>query len=148
MHDFLVEHAKFPFPPFDNHLSTSTTDISTFEVDLLETKWKARLAVQDDTLVQKLCRALEDILGDTPLAEGAENYLLASFSPRIQVDEHGSEDSDWSTNTSEVRVSVSGCSSFETGQFRADLRADSEVARQRILHRRKKMSLEIRSICL
>ena len=120
LHDFLVERAKFPFPPLDNHLSTSTTDISVLEVDLLEPEWKAKLAVRDDTLVQKLCRALKDIFGDTPLAEGAENHLLATFSPRIQVNERGSEDRDWSTNTSEVHVSVSGCSSFETEQFRAD----------------------------
>jgi hypothetical protein len=120
LHDFLVEHAKFPFPPLDGHLSSSTTDISTLDVDLLETEWKAKLAVRDDTLVQKLCHALEDILGDAPLVEGAENYLLASFSPRIQFDELGGEDRDWSTNFSEARVSVSGCSSFETEQFRDD----------------------------
>jgi hypothetical protein len=87
---------------------------------LLEIEWKAKLAVRDDTLVRKLCDALEDILGDTPLAEGAEHYLLASFSPRIQFDERGREDRDWSTNSSEAHVSVSGCSSFETEQFRAD----------------------------
>jgi hypothetical protein len=148
LHNFLVERAKFPFPPLDDHLSASTTDISTLDVDLLETEWKAKLAVRDDTLVQKLCHALEDILGDAPLAEVAENYLLASFLPRIQFDELGGEDSDWSTNSSEVRVSVSGCSSFETEQFRADLGADSEVARQGVLRRRKKMSLGVRSICL
>ena len=147
LHDFLVERAKFPFPPLDEHLSSSTTNISTLDVGLLETKWKAKLAVRDDTLVQKLCHALKDILGDAPLGEGAENYLLASFSPRIQVDERGGKDGDWSTNASEVRVSVSRCSSFETEQFRADLGADSEVARQ-VLRRRKKMSLGIRSIWL
>ena len=74
--------------------------------------------MRDDTLVQKLCDALEDILGDAPLAEGSKNHLLASFSPRIQFDELGGEDRDWSTNPSEVHVSVSG--SFETEQFRAD----------------------------
>ncbi len=118
LHDFLVEHAKFPFPPLDEHLSSNTTDISTFDVDLLETEWKAKLAVRDDTLVQKLCDALENILGDAPLAKRAKKYLLASFSPRIQFDELGGEDRDWSTNPSEVHVSVSG--SFETEQFRAD----------------------------
>ena len=124
LHDFLVEHAKFPFPPHSGKLSSGSTDISTLDVDLLETEWKAKLAVRDDTLVQKLCRALEDILGDAPLAEGAENYLLASFSPRIQVDELGREDRDWSSNSSEPHVSVSGCSSSEIEQFRADLAAD------------------------
>jgi hypothetical protein len=120
LHDLLVEHAKFPFPPLDERLSSNTTDISKFDVDLLEIEWKAKLAVRDDTLVQKLCNALEDILRDASLAEGAENYLLASFSPRIQFDERGAEDQDWSTNSSEVHVSVSGCSSFETEKFRAD----------------------------
>jgi hypothetical protein len=75
--------------------------------------------VRDDSLVQKLCDALEDILGDAPLAEGAENHFLLSFSPQIQFDERGREDSDWDTNPSEVHVSVSmnsGCS-FETEQL-------------------------------
>ncbi|KAH9973315.1 hypothetical protein BGW80DRAFT_1459207 [Lactifluus volemus] len=85
LHDFLVEHAKFPFPAFNEHLSSSTTDISTLDVVSLEKnpEWKAELAVRDDTLVQKLCDTLESILGDAPSAESAEDYLLASFSPRI-----------------------------------------------------------------
>ena len=119
LHDFLVEHAKFPFPPLNEDLSSSTTDISTLDVNLLEIEWKAKLAVRDDILVQKLCGALEAILGDAPLAESAENDLLASLSPRIQFDELGGEDKDWSTNPSETHVSVSRCSSFETEQFRA-----------------------------
>ena len=109
-HDFLVEHAKFPFPSLDGRLSSGTTDISIPEVELLEKEWKAKLAVRDDNLVQKLCHALENILGDAPLAEGAKNYLLGSFSPRNQFYERGGEDQDWSTNTSEVHVSVYGCS--------------------------------------
>jgi hypothetical protein len=120
LHDFLVEHAKFPFPPLNEDLSSSPTDISTLDANLIEIEWKAKLAVRDDTLVQKLCDALEDILGDAPLAEGVENYLLARFSPRIQFDELGREDMAWSTNSREVHVSVSGCSPFRTEQFRAD----------------------------
>ena len=120
LHDFLVEHAKFPFPTLDEKLSASTTEISTFEVQSLEIDWKAKLAVRDDTLVQKLCNTLEVILGDAPLAEGAENYLLKSFEPRIQIDERGGEDKNWIMNPNEARVSVSRCSSFETEQFRAD----------------------------
>jgi hypothetical protein len=119
LHDFLVEHAKFPFPPFNEDLASSATDISTSDVGLLEPEWKAEAAVRDDTLVQKLCDALKVILGDAPLAEGAENFLLASFSPRIQSNEFR-EDKDWSTNPNEAHVSVSGCSSFETEQFRVD----------------------------
>ena len=104
LHDFLLEHAKFPFPPLNEDLSSSTTDISALDVDLLEIEWKAKPAVRDDTLIQKLCGALEAILGDTPLAEGAESYLLASFSPRIQFDERGGEDEDWSTNSEVKRM--------------------------------------------
>jgi len=120
LHDFLVEHAKFPFPTLNEKLSASTTDISALEVELLEIEWKAKLAVRDDTLVQKCCNTLEGILGDAPLAEGAEDFLLESFSPRIQFNKRGGEDKDWSTNPNEASVSVSGCSSFETEQFRAD----------------------------
>jgi hypothetical protein len=120
LHDFLVEHAKFPFPPLNEHLSSSTTDISALDVDLLEIEWKAKLAVRDDTLVQKLCDTLQDILGDAPLTEPGKDYLLASLSPRIQFDERGGEDRGWSNNPNEAHVSVSGCSSFETEQFRAD----------------------------
>ena len=98
--DFLVQHAKFPFPPLDGSLSSGITDISRFEVGLLETEWKAKVAVRDNLLVHKLCNALEGILGDAFLEERAENYLLASFSPRIQFDELGGEDKNWSTNPS------------------------------------------------
>ena len=37
----------------------------------------------------------EDILGDIHLAAGSENYLLASFSPQLQVDERGKENEAW-----------------------------------------------------
>jgi hypothetical protein len=120
LHDFLVEHAKFPFPPLSEDLSSSTTDISTLEVNLLEIEWKAKLAVRDDTLVQKLCDTLQDIFEDAPLTESGKDYLLASFLPRIQIDERGGEDEDLSNNPSEAHVSVSGCSSFGIEQFRAD----------------------------
>ncbi|KAI0291556.1 hypothetical protein BC826DRAFT_1022434 [Russula brevipes] len=105
LHDFLVEHAKFPFPPLDERLSTSTTDISTFEVGLLEKEWKAKLAVRDDSLIQNLCGALEQILGpgDAPLTDAVKSYLLASFSPNIQFDELGWEDEDWSSNPNEAQ---------------------------------------------
>jgi len=104
LHDFLVEHAKFPFPRPDECRTAGTTDISAFEVGLLEREWKAGDAVRDDTLVQKLCRTLKTILGDTPVAAGDENYLLSRFSPRLQVDEGGIEDLVWATNASEAHV--------------------------------------------
>ena len=106
LHDFLVEHAMFPFPHPSEDRTAGTTDVSQFEVAMLEREWKAGHAVRDDTLVQKLCQALEDILGDTPLAAGAENYLLASFSPQLRVDERGRENEEWNTNPSEAQVSI------------------------------------------
>ncbi|KIM80579.1 hypothetical protein PILCRDRAFT_73114 [Piloderma croceum F 1598] len=102
LHDFLVEHAKFPFPDPGEIRSAGSTDISTTEVGLVKVDWKAQHAVRDNTLVQKLCCALEKILGNAPLAAGAENYLLPSFSPQIQLDERGSRDPDWITNPSEA----------------------------------------------
>jgi hypothetical protein len=104
LHDFLVEHAKFPFPRPDECRTAGTTDISVFEVGLLEREWKAAHAVRDDTLVHKLCRTLKNILGDTPVAAGHENYLRSGFSPRLQVDEGGIEDRAWATNPSEAHV--------------------------------------------
>jgi hypothetical protein len=79
LHDFLVEHAKFPFPLLDEDLSLSTTDISTLDVGSLEIEWKAKFAVRDDTLVQRLCDALKKNLGDAPLAERAENSLKGDY---------------------------------------------------------------------
>jgi hypothetical protein len=64
LHDFLVEHAKFPFPHLGELQSGDTTDISELEVTLLESEWKAKQAVPDDALVQKLCHTLKDILGE------------------------------------------------------------------------------------
>ena len=107
LHYFLVEHALFPFPPPDEDRTVSTTDLSQFEVGLLEKEWKAGHAVRDDTLVQKLCQTLEDILGDTTLAARAEDYLRASFSPRLQFDEYyGAENEAWNENPSESQVSI------------------------------------------
>ena len=77
-----------------------TTDVSQFEVGMLEIEWKAGHAVRDDNLVQKLCKAFEDILGDIRLAVGAESYLLA------QVDERGRENKERDMNPSEAQVSI------------------------------------------
>jgi hypothetical protein len=112
LHDFLVEHAKFPFPHADDSRSTSSTDISNFEVALLEKEWKAQHAVRDDILVQKLCRSLENILGDTLLSPESKGYLLASFRPGLQFDDEGEEINDWLTNASEREVSFSDISRF------------------------------------
>jgi hypothetical protein len=108
-HEFLLEHAKFPFPqqhpniPFhqlDEDTSVGTADISQIEVGLLRPEWKANHAVRDDALVQKLCHTLEDILGETVLPAGAESYLLRYFPPEL-----GHRDRLWLTNPSEAHVS-------------------------------------------
>jgi len=47
--------------------TADTTDVSDFEVGLLEREWKAKHAVRDDALVRKLCDSLQNILGYTAL---------------------------------------------------------------------------------
>jgi hypothetical protein len=91
-HDFLVEHAKFPFPLPDELRTADTADVSDFEVGLLEREWKAKYAVRDDALVQKLCHSLKNVLGETALSADAEEALLAVFSPRLESDKHLGED--------------------------------------------------------
>jgi hypothetical protein len=89
LHDFLVEHAKFPFPRPDELRTAGTTDISDFKVGLLAKQWKANRAVRDNTLIQKLCDTLENIVGNTVLTARARDKLLASFGPELQGDEFG-----------------------------------------------------------
>ena len=50
-HDFLAEHAKLLFPLPDELRTVDTTDVSHFEVGLLERVWKAEYAVRIDALV-------------------------------------------------------------------------------------------------
>jgi hypothetical protein len=107
LHDFLVEHAKFPFPHPTEDRSANTADVSVFEVGVLEREWKAKHAVRDDTLVQKLCHSLKNILSDSLLEAGAEKYLLASFSPQLQFDERGATSPEWSRNPNKAQVSFS-----------------------------------------
>jgi hypothetical protein len=116
--DFLVERAKFPFPLPDESRSVNTTDISLFEVGLLEREWKAKFAVRDDDLVQNLCNGLENILGETALSAKFKTKLLARFSPQLEsFDDGGGDDDDdddddddgqlryWLTNPNESRAS-------------------------------------------
>ncbi|KAN0102364.1 hypothetical protein V8E52_012018 [Russula decolorans] len=100
-HDFLVEHAKFPFPLPDELQTCDSTDVSNFEVGLLEREWKAKYAVRDDALVRKLCDGLKNILGDTALSADSETDLLATFS-RSESNKYG-EDEDWLSNPGEAQ---------------------------------------------
>lgn len=98
----------FPFPTPDETKSVGSTDITEIEAGLLKIEWKAKHAVRDDTLVQKLCDALQDILKDKYLPADAEKYLLASFSPKLQVNEYTGTrmfKRDWLTNRNEAHVS-------------------------------------------
>ncbi|KIL54825.1 hypothetical protein M378DRAFT_91869 [Amanita muscaria Koide BX008] len=104
LHDFLLEHAKFPFPHPDELLTADATDISEIEIGLLEREWKAKHAVRDDSLIQKLCRSLEKTLGDTPLTAGSEDYFLESFWPLLQVDQSGTRNREWNKNASKAHT--------------------------------------------
>jgi len=77
--EFLVEHAKFPFPLPAEDGSYSITDMPDSEVGLLERDWKAQYAMRDETMIQKLCLALENILGDTLLRRSAPIEVWTSF---------------------------------------------------------------------
>ena len=121
-HDFLAEHAKYPFPSTDERRTVNTTDISEVEAGLIDGEWRAMHAVRDTNLFQKLCDALRNILGDTDLTEDGRNYLLMSFLPRIQLDDRGQDDSEWDENPSESQVSV-----FESSSFSLIIPAESQV---------------------
>ncbi|KAF8336154.1 hypothetical protein F5887DRAFT_987360, partial [Amanita rubescens] len=76
LHDFLAEHATLNLMKI-NRLSTPQTYLSFYS----RGKVKHAVGVGDNTLVQELCSALENIHGDTLLVA---DQLLAQFSPRIQ----------------------------------------------------------------
>lgn len=109
--DFLVENAKFPFPPTQRRIDETdgTTDISIVEAGLLAPEWKARYAVQDKHLLKKLCQTLDNILGDTHLPGCDEDQLLSSFGRRLQFKTIGQrefESLSWSLNDCEAQVRV------------------------------------------
>ena len=54
LQDFLVEHAKFPFPPLTEDGTFDTIDISYLDVGLLTQERKAQEAVPDETLILRL----------------------------------------------------------------------------------------------
>src|SRR6266849_1074233 len=104
-HEFLVERAKFPFPLPDERRTVDTTDISDFEVGLLERVWKAKSAVRDDALVRKLCDSLKNILGEIALSADSEKDLLAMFSPQLGSYRGVEIMEDWLMNPSEAKAS-------------------------------------------
>ena len=135
LHDFLVEHAKFPFPRPGELRTAGTTDISDFEVGLLAKPWKANRAVRDNTLIQKLCDTLKNIVGNTVLTARAQHKFLESFGAELQGDEFGI-DRDWITNPSEAHVRFSRMSDLHSRTFALTIEAESVLIRQRIFCRR------------
>jgi hypothetical protein len=99
--DFLMEHAKFPFPEPDESRTAGSTHTSPLEVDRLDRRWKANYAIHDHALVQKLCDALDNILGDAVLPEDARRRLLARVSPALDGGE-------WRHNRNEADVCFNG----------------------------------------
>ncbi|KAH9179316.1 hypothetical protein EDB89DRAFT_2063410 [Lactarius sanguifluus] len=55
-------------------------------------KWRAKYAVPDETLVQKLCGALDNILEDTVLPDGFRNDLLQEFGRHVEFHTIGAKD--------------------------------------------------------
>jgi hypothetical protein len=102
-HTFLVEHANFPFPDTRQSRSAGTTGISQTEVETLDEEWKAKRAVRDSTLVQKLCTVLRNFLGDTVLPASEETCLLKAFSPRLENTGFGNS-LVWRDNLNETHV--------------------------------------------
>jgi len=107
-YDFLVEHAKFPFPDSDCPIgaSASSTGLSELDVGHLDDEWKARHAVRDNDLARKLCDALKATLGNTRVTEDSRNSLLRVFLPALSMDVEGMKHKAWSNNPSEAQVSV------------------------------------------
>jgi hypothetical protein len=106
-HDFLVEHAKFPFPDCLIGASASSTRLSEVDVGYLNAEWKALHAVRDNNLANRLCDTLRTTLGDMTMTEDSRNFLLKQFLPTLSgVDELGRAHTEWFKNSSEAQVSV------------------------------------------
>ena len=106
LHDFLVEHAKFPFPECLIDDSASSTGLSEVDVGLLDDQWKARHAVRDKDLANKLCVSLRTTLGHTPVTELSRSCMLRWLLPEILGGGGDRVDRDWLRNLNEVDVSV------------------------------------------
>jgi hypothetical protein len=105
--EFLLEHAKFPFPKTTGRSSGSSADINPLQIGSIPQNWKAKYAVPDVTLVQKLSQTLDEILGNTPI-EGPTDYVLSVFGRRLKffpaVDGVETRNTRWSKNRDKVHV--------------------------------------------
>ena len=103
-HDFLVEHAKFPFPDCSIGASASSTRLSEVDVGHLDDEWKARHAVCDNDLANKLCDALRTTLGEMYVTEDSRSSMLRWFLPALLGGRR--VDRMWTKNPNEAHVSV------------------------------------------
>ena len=81
LHNCLVE---FPSPQPDEDQSAGTTNISPWS--RVAREWKANHDMRDNTLVQKLCSTLGNILGDTqwmPRISSYRSFHLGYSSRRL-----------------------------------------------------------------
>lgn len=94
----------FAFPdPIENKVADSM-DISNIEAGQIKKEWKAAKAVSDNTLPDKLCRALKHILGDSKSENNNQQHLLKVFSPLVQQCPHGLVKPEWLQNSDENEV--------------------------------------------
>ena len=106
-HDFLVEHAKFPFPECLIGASASSTGLSEIDVGLLDNQWKARHAVRDNDLANKLCDSLRTTLGHAPVTERSRSFMLRCLLPEILHVGGGMVDQNWvNINRNQAHVSA------------------------------------------
>jgi hypothetical protein len=110
-HEFLLEHAKFPFPRLDESRSVGTTHVSTIEAQAIDPSWKATHAVRDENLVGKLCDTLEVILADDIFPENYRASLMRFFDPMINTMLPGN----WRENASEPKVSLRTIQTNDSG---------------------------------
>lgn len=82
--EFLPENAKFPFPDTTTRsMYAHSADINPLLVGSIPQNFKAKYAVPDMTLVDKLCQTLDEILGDNPIM-GPIPDLLSMFGHRLE----------------------------------------------------------------
>ena len=105
-HDFLVEHAKFPFPDCSMGTSASSTRLSEVDVGYLDDEWKALHAVRDNDLTNKLCGTLKTTLGEMTVTEDSRSSMLPWFLPASALPGGRMVDRRWTKNPSEAHVSV------------------------------------------
>jgi hypothetical protein len=99
----------FAFPVPDESQSVGSTNTSPLEVGTLREAWKAKRAVRDTTLVQRLCDTLQNILGDLVLPADYKDSLLEAFSPQLEINGRFGIRRNWLRNPNEAHVRIFHC---------------------------------------